>query len=520
MAILNLLLPWRWKRRFSAILDEKLQSTSDTLTARLNDTGDTLVGALNNARDRLVQEIAQYSSSSSETSARFDNSIASLLAAFNDTRHSLNSAFDDIRASLIGELNDVRVQLENRISQQSEEICELREEMYNLQSASRDRQDDASSLRLKSAAGDVRRGLSALKNEIAAQLGFGMYDMATQVSDQQQWLERIEAYVASRPAQLDDIRNRVAEHRIWLEKISSETTNLISNLDASLHSRLNTLENVELPGIADQIHEVAAAQLHFTAQRADRSRWRADPKERYKPACAQPFDSYLAQARRDFPGIFDMWRERLDATLVAFEQTKVGNVAHASDLYSRIFRDFVETHAIGRVLDVGCGVFGRPYYLGGYPAELISALEPLPMREPADFELVRGLGEYLPWPDGSFSTVVSATSLDHCLSLERSLAEMARVLSPDGRILLWIGSVPGAPKFEPDRPDFTPSDQYHLFHFDKAWFEPLLDEEFELLDRIELKRPGYSHVVYNLRPRRQQPHDPALTQRDPAAVIT
>ena len=484
MTTLNLLLPWRWKRAIGRSLDVKLQSVSDGLTTRLNDTGASLLAALGAARDQLAQQTQQF----------------------------LNMS-----ESLQTVLNDVRGRLENRISEQSEEIGDLREELYALRQALLGRDDDVVSHRLRSAAGDVQRGLSALKNEIAAQLGFGMHDLASLVSDQRQWLERIEADLASLPTPLADAQNQIANLRNWLEKLSLETTNLITHLDSALQTRLNIIENVELLGIVEQIHEIAAAQMRFTARHADRAVWRAHPEEHYAAARPEPFDSYLARAKRDFPKIFNLWRERLDATLVAFAQTKVGNAAVASDLYSRIFRDFIEAHAIGRVLDVGCGVFGRPYYLDGYPSELIAGLEPLPMQKPADFELVRGLGEYLPWPDSSFSTVISATSLDHCLSLERTLDEMVRVLRPGGHILLWIGSNPGSTKFEPDRSDFIPADQFHLFHFDKAWFEPLLEEEFELLDRLELRCPGYSHILYKLRPKQQLCREPAELARRVAA---
>jgi ubiquinone/menaquinone biosynthesis C-methylase UbiE len=163
-----------------------------------------------------------------------------------------------------------------------------------------------------------------------------------------------------------------------------------------------------------------------------------------------------------------------------------------------VFRGFVERYAHGRVLDVGCGIFGRPYYLSSYPAELISGIDPLKPEQSPDFEFVRGISEYLPWPDASFSTVISATSLDHCLSLDRSMAEIRRVLRPKGCFLLWIGSNPGAPKYEPNQPNFAPADQYHLFHFDVRWFEPMLSEAFTMVDRVEFHKVGYRHVMYCL----------------------
>ena len=184
--------------------------------------------------------------------------------------------------------------------------------------------------------------------------------------------------------------------------------------------------------------------------------------------------------------------------LDAFRQTKAGNAAWEGDVYSRIFRSFVERYASGRVLDVGCGVFRRPYYLVSYPGELVSGIDPLEPVEKPDFEFVRGIAEYLAWPENAFSTVTSATSLDHCLSLDRSLAEIRRVLRPGGCFLLWLGSNPGAPKYEPDVPGFVPSDKFHLFHFDVSWFEPMLLKSFTVIDRVELHKTGYSHVMYCL----------------------
>jgi SAM-dependent methyltransferase len=279
----------------------------------------------------------------------------------------------------------------------------------------------------------------------------------------------------------------------------SETRNLVTHADTSLNSRLDRLENEEIPSLGQEIHELTA--LHFqraASDQSNRTRWTAAVEENYQRARSESFSSYLAMAKREMPRAYPLWKERLDATREAFAKTKVGNAAHAGDLYSRLFRSFVEIHVGGRVLDVGCGVFGRPYYLASYPADLISGLDPLEPVEAPDFEFVQGLSEYLPWPDRSFSTVISATSLDHCLALDRSLAEIRRVLRPGGKLLLWIGSIPGAAKPDVQDSAFTPADKFHLFHFDSAWFDPVLEHSFETTDRIELRKVGYSHVMYSL----------------------
>ena len=496
----NLLLPWRWKHAVYAVLDAKFASARDALHGVLEDIGTRL-----------------------------------------ETRHA------GLEARLAEQCAELRTQSRERDC----ELAELRSELFGLRQALLDPSDGASFHRMRSAAAELRQGMAALRNEIAAQLDFSLHDMASQMAEQRILLERVGAELR---AELGEIRNtlaalsresagavrRDAEQQARIEKVGSESANLLMHLDTSIRSRLNGLDqsgfeaasclkhlqtslesrlnefrNVMLPEIVGQIHEAAALQMRAAADRADRSAWRAHPEERYAPARPDLFDACLARAAQNFPKVYEAWRERLDATRAACAETKLGNAAHAGDRYSGMFRSLVEMHAAGRVLDIGCGMFGRPCYLAGYPADLVSGLDPLPAVAPTDFELVRGLSEYLPWPDGAFSTVISATSLDHCLSLEASLSEMLRVLRPGGTALLWIGSNPGAPKFEPDGPGFAPADRFHLFRFDKAWFEPMLEERFDLVDRLELQAQGYSHVFYALRPRAPAAA-PAVRLRQPA----
>ena len=101
---------------------------------------------------------------------------------------------------------------------------------------------------------------------------------------------------------------------------------------------------------------------------------------------------------------------------------------------ARAFRAFCEP--AGAVLDVGCGPQTRPTYL---PADAdVVGIDPLPGARPREFAFVRGLGEYLPFRDGTFDHVLYATSLDHLIDPRRGLAAAARCLAPDGRISLWL----------------------------------------------------------------------------------
>lgn len=373
------------------------------------------------------------------------------------------------------------------------------------------------------------QGLTELKAELSAQVSFSLHDFEAVLSGQKQQLTteqraQVDAVLSAlrilegaqslqagllsdlrsrfdgmKMGQIETVLNDLGSQIKSLQNSQFEMTNRLIHLDTSLHTRLNTLENEQLASISEDIHQLTA--LHFELHSSMRERSTvevSDSKRRKERADPQPFERILEQAKNDFPRIFPLWAERLEEMQGAFLETKVGNAAHAGDSASRVFRSFVELNAIGRLLDVGCGIFGLPYYLASYPEKLVSGIDPLQPTAAMQFEFVRGLSEYLPWPDDSFSTVVSATSLDHCLSLERSLAEIRRVLRPGGRFLLWIASIAGAPRYQPDREDFVPADRFHLFHFDVSWFQPVLEDTFSVAERVELHRKDYSHVIYSL----------------------
>lgn len=291
---------------------------------------------------------------------------------------------------------------------------------------------------------------------------------------------------------LSEIRNAARELESRLNGIDNRQ---FENLNHILH-QFNILNNASLPELSAELHEVCHSIL-ATANTPPKS---ASDRPKPLPMHGMSFETSLERARDDFASVYDAWRQRLDATAAEFAKTKVGNAAHAGDTYSRLFKVFVERHARGQILDVGCGPFGVPYYLSAYSPSMLSGLEPLAAAAVGGFEPVRGISEYLPWSDDSFETVISATSLDHCLSLDKSIKEMIRVLAPGGRVLLWIGSTPGAKEFRPLDPTFEPADDYHLFHFDTAWFEPLLESAFALCEKQQYRRPGYAHVFYCLAP--------------------
>jgi SAM-dependent methyltransferase len=218
-----------------------------------------------------------------------------------------------------------------------------------------------------------------------------------------------------------------------------------------------------------------------------------------------PFDRALVMLEGLNPKLFGVWTRLFENGARSYVEEPVCSCSHREHHYARLFGGYVEIYGCGRILDVGCGPYGMPAYLATRNPKLVWGLEPLPMSVEPGFTVLRGFNEFLPWEDGQFDTVVSGTSLDHVLSLEASLAEVRRVLRPNGRYLVWLASVPGSAPFNEDAEKFEPIDQFHLFHFDRVWIEPIFERYFNIADATVIPQPGFDHVFYCLEPRPQKP---------------
>jgi SAM-dependent methyltransferase len=108
--------------------------------------------------------------------------------------------------------------------------------------------------------------------------------------------------------------------------------------------------------------------------------------------------------------------------------------------YTRMVRSRIAGEATGRVLEIGSGPgFNFPYYAEGTS---VVAIEPNPemlrRAEPRarerGVELRAAPAERLPFPDGSFDTVVSTGVFCSVDEADRALSEVHRVLRPGGEL--------------------------------------------------------------------------------------
>jgi ubiquinone/menaquinone biosynthesis C-methylase UbiE len=108
------------------------------------------------------------------------------------------------------------------------------------------------------------------------------------------------------------------------------------------------------------------------------------------------------------------------------------------------FRERIGKAASGRVLDIGIGSgLNLPFYgeqaahvCGVDPsAELLQFAQERAQKTQVPVELLRGSGEALPLDDKSFDTVVMTFTLCTVNDAARTLAEIRRVLKPEGVLL-------------------------------------------------------------------------------------
>jgi SAM-dependent methyltransferase len=287
------------------------------------------------------------------------------------------------------------------------------------------------------------------------------------------------------------VADQIVESRQLIDNILNLMSSLVLNAEVSKSSSaIDQQAAIALSGLAAAGLSARADRLrqpyHFNTPQIDASR-------------QITLSEQLALLEQINPRLFPIWSELFENGRKAYEQSIEGNISHHGNPYARAFSYYVDIFASGAILDIGTGPFGIPSYLQGFPSASVFGVEPLSQVGGGTAQILQSLNEFLPWRDGQFDTVVSGTSLDHVFSLEASLAEVKRVLKPDGLYLIWLGSITGAPAFDETQQIFKPIDDFHLFHFDRNWIEPILTKKFQIADVTIVPQVGFDHVFYCLK---------------------
>jgi SAM-dependent methyltransferase len=257
---------------------------------------------------------------------------------------------------------------------------------------------------------------------------------------------------------------------------------------------LGTYKIEVLHAMTELRHEILTTLLasrYSLASRMNPSQYPAIQAPRLDPSRAINIESMRRRLKEIAPLNYDMFITALDVGTQSYQALPATSCSTESHPQSILFRQFLVSYLQGAVLDVGCGPQPIPSYLSGHPVDLIYGIDPISSAADHPFSFYSGFGEFLPWRDESFDTVISATTLDHYYLLDKGLEEVARVLKPRGFFVAWITEFPDAllpynPYVKLDRS----YDDEHLFHINRKWFIPYAKEKgLELVECLSFDIP-------------------------------
>lgn len=213
-----------------------------------------------------------------------------------------------------------------------------------------------------------------------------------------------------------------------------------------------------------------------------------------RPGYFYELESKLSELAALHPAAYPAWLQAFEEAQKAYANDPTGSLSLEGHHPAEIFRAFIAPYMSGSVLDIGCGPQELPVYLRGFKVERVAGLDPLSGYGQRRFEFRQGFAEFLPWDDAQFDVVIFATSLDHVLSLERTLDEVCRVLRPGGVCIVWAGLVPGSRRYEPDRAPVVAIDRFHLFHFSDETLRETFASRFELFEQTTYRKENGFYI--------------------------
>ena len=139
-----------------------------------------------------------------------------------------------------------------------------------------------------------------------------------------------------------------------------------------------------------------------------------------------------------------LWRKLQQNGEIAYRLAPEASCSIAGRADVEAWGEFVKRALGEKVLDIGCGPYLRPPYLNGTRASYVG-IDPLLPYQNSGVMFAQAVGEYLPFRDAIFDTVIIAGSLDHVLSESAVLSEVHRCLVGDGHLLVWYSLVEREP---------------------------------------------------------------------------
>ena len=139
-----------------------------------------------------------------------------------------------------------------------------------------------------------------------------------------------------------------------------------------------------------------------------------------------------------------LWRKLQQNGEIAYRLAPEASCSIAGRTDVEAWGEFVKRALGQRVLDIGCGPYLRPPYLNGTQVSYVG-IDPLLPYQMSSVAFAQAVGEYLPFRDATFDTIIIAGSLDHVLSEADVLSEAHRCLVDGGHLLMWYSLIDREP---------------------------------------------------------------------------
>lgn len=151
-------------------------------------------------------------------------------------------------------------------------------------------------------------------------------------------------------------------------------------------------------------------------------------------------------------------------------------------LHAAGYREVLERVGPGKLLDLGCGLgdgtvtfASEDRMLVGIDYDQETAASAVRLHPGVDLSTICGDGSRLPVRTGSFDDVCSSHLIEHFVDPEHHVAEVARVLAPDGRAFFLTPNKPA---------DFE--NPYHVYLFEPEDLEAMLGRHFAKVEVLGL----------------------------------
>jgi SAM-dependent methyltransferase len=451
-------------------------ANADSLVGMVSKTSKDALDNASTANHEIESLRASIQTAAEETSRRIHMLLEMQRATISPEEVSANvvKMIEDLSKSLLAIVSDNSIALSQQVG---ESLAAQANDMHGKLLALRGELSESTLHLVENANANVNRHLGeqllALVHTFECKLqdARGEFSQATikMVTESSEKLIRhVGDQLLAVPVTLDE-RERALTHMLsssMLAIVQENTTNLNNLLG-------NRLVDVSLEMDRREQH-----MIEIALRRSAAATPKPEPVSISAPRSINPLslDEAIARLRELAPLSMDAYLACLQTGTDSYEGLPAESCSTERHPQAKLFGQFLKPYLARHVLDVGCGPQPVPSYLADWPVPLITGLDPISRAEDHPFRFVSGFGEFIPFADESFGTVVSGTTLDHYYLLDRGLAEAFRVLEPGGHFVAWITEFTGAPAYDPYSAPAKPFDDEHMYHIDRAWFMPMMEK--------------------------------------------